>query len=312
MKKEELSRENDSASVVEQTHAEIDTTSVNGEATENKNEKKRNIFVRLWKYFTTYEKIWLFVFCTTGIVLGLLFPEEQGWVNAFAIITLVGGCTCELLLSKQSKWAFIISFFFYDLTQIVVYFANGYYVSALFEIIFWCPMLFLSFFTWDKKQDKDDATLTEVKGINYKKELAMFLGVLFVSVGVGLLFTFAGTWFPNSWFSEGLSKYWYIDALANTFSVCNGLFLWFRYKEQWIAWLGVAFCETIMWSISHQWTMLILQAGYLTNTIYGFIMWTKYIKQHKNIDETAQESQTTETQETIVDAGEKSEIENNK
>ncbi len=251
----------------------------------NKTTKKKNIFVRLWQYFTTYEKIWLFVLWSVGITLGILFPEgEVWWVQMFAMITLVGGCACELLLSKQSKWAFIISFFFYDLTQIVVYVANGYYVSALFEVLFWCPMLFISFFAWDKKKDKEDANITQVKAINYKKETLMFVGVLAVSICMGIIFTFAGTWFPGTWFS-GLSEYWYIDALANTFSVCNGLFLWFRYKEQWIAWLGLTVCESIMWILSKQWVMLILELGYLTNTIYGYIKWTKYVKNHKNEDE---------------------------
>ena len=137
-------------------------------------------------------------------------------------------------------------------------------------------MLFISFFSWDKKQDEENQSKTQVKEINYKQEIVMFISVLIISLLTGLMFTFVGGWF------EGLSDIWYVDALANTFSVCNGLFLWFRYKEQWIAWLGVIICETIMWSVSSNWVMLLLQVGYLTNTIYGFILWTKYIKKNKN------------------------------
>ena len=257
------------------------TTAVTNSKTCCKTNKKQNFLVRLWNYYSTYEKIWLFLICSVGITLGILFPEEEvWWVQLFAMITLVGGCSCELLLSKQSKWAFIVSFFFYDITQIVTYVANGYYISAVFEVIFWCPMLFISFFSWDKKKDKDDLNLTQVKSINYKKEIIMFIVVLCISVATGFLFTFASSWFPNFGLSE-LSDYWYIDALANTFSVCNGLFLWLRYREQWIAWLGVTACESVMWIISKNWVMLILQVGYLTNTIYGMVQWNKYIKKHK-------------------------------
>lgn len=238
-------------------------------------EKKENKFKKIWNYFTTYEKVWLLTLSVAGIVVSILFPEEHGWVQIFAVIVVIGGCSCELLVSKQSKWCFIVSFFFYDLPQTVVYVANGYYVSALFEVIFWMPILFVSFYLWNKKEDKDDATLTEVKKINWKRDLLIFLGVLAVSLATGAIFTVVGGIF------EGISDFWYIDAIANTFSCLNGLFLLLRYDAQWIAWYGVCICESIMWILAQQWVMLILQVGYITNTTYGLIKWHKYIKTHK-------------------------------
>ena len=238
---------------------------------------KRNWPLRLWKYYSTYEKIWLISICSIGILFGILFPDDPmspTWLRVIEIIAIVGGCSCELLLSKQSKWAFIVSFFLYDTTQTIVYFANGFYVSALFEIIFWIPMLFISFAFWDKQRDKKDQNLTKVKQFNYKKELTIFIICLAVSLGVGAAFTGIG------FISEGLSDWWYLDAIANTFSVCNGLFLLFRYKEQWIPWIGVAIVEAIMWILSGQFIMLILSLGYLMNSTYGFIKWTIYIKKH--------------------------------
>ena len=255
---------------------------VNVEAkTEDKSapQKKQNFLVRLWKYYTTYEKIWLISICSLGILFGILYPDDPSsptWIRVVEIIAIVGGCSCELLLSKQSKWAFIVSFILYDTTQTIVYFFNGFYISALFEIIFWIPMLFISFFSWEKWQDKSNKTLTSVKQFNYKKEIAIFIGMLCISVAVGALFTSIGA------IAEGLSDWWYLDALANTFSVCNGLFLLFRYKEQWIPWIGVAIVEAIMWSLSGQYIMLILSLGYLMNSTYGFFKWQNYIKKHKN------------------------------
>lgn len=32
--------------------------------------------------------------------------------------------------------------------------------------------------------------------------------------------------------------------------------------------------------ISGQWVLLVLKAGYFTNTTYGYIKWTKYMKSH--------------------------------
>lgn len=237
---------------------------------------KANKFLRIWNYFTTYEKLWITGLPTLGIAISILFPEEQGWVQIFSIITLVGGCTCELMLSKQSKWCFVVSFLFYDLTQTVVYFAGGYYVSALYEILIICPLLWITFFSWKKHADKDNALLTQVKKINLKRDFVIFISVLVGSIVTGVVFTALGGMF------EGLSDFWYLDALANTFSICNALFMLFRYNEQWLPWYGVIACETIMWIIAGNWIMLILQLGYITNTVYGSIKWAKYIKTHKS------------------------------
>ena len=244
---------------------------------------KRNLPLRLWRYYSAYEKIWLISICTAGILLAIFFPEDAlspVWLRVIEVIAIIGACSCELLLSKQSKWAFIVSFVLYDVAQTIVYFVNGYYVSALFEIIFWFPVLFICFAIWDKRKDKDETVLTQVKKVNYKKELGIFVIVLAVSVGVGVLFTCIG------FIAEGLSDYWYLDSIANTFSVCNGIFLILRYREQWIAWLGTAIAEAIMWCLSGQFIMLVMSLGYLMNSTYGFIKWTMYIKKHKTEEQT--------------------------
>ena len=243
--------------------------------------EERNWLVKLWKYFTTYEKLWLLLLWTAGITLSIVFPEIEDCpehlvtlVIVLSIVTLMGGCSCELLLSKQSKWAFIVSFFFYDLTFTSVCLITGRYVTALIEFVFWMPMLFISFFSWDKRKDQEDKSKAVVKKINFHKELAIFIGVLAVSIGLGLAFTAI----------EGMTDLWYLDALAATFNVCNGLFLWLRYREQWVAWYGVIICETIFYILSHNWALLILEVGYFTNTTYGFVKWGRYIKTHKNQD----------------------------
>lgn len=279
--------------------------------------KNKNFVVRLWNYFTTYEKLWLLILWTIGITVTILFPELEDVPDNFitlalilSVITLIGGCSCELLLSKQSKWAFIVSFFLYDLTFTGVCLLSGRWVTATIEFLFWMPMLFISFFSWDKRKDSEDKTKAVVKSVKYRyiKELLIFIGVLVSSVGLGLLFTFIEPLING----EGikLTDLWYIDALAAAFNVCNGLFLWLRYREQWIAWYGVVICETILFIIAHNWAMVVLQLGYLTNTTYGFIKWGLYIKKHKNQDDYAgkkagvEETQSSieETMEEITEA----------
>ena len=100
--------------------------------------------------------------------------------------------------------------------------------------------------------------------------------MLAISVLTGLAFT------SITIFAEGMPDWWYLDALANAFSVCNGIFLMFRFKEQWLPWIGVALVEAVMWILSGQFIMLILSVGYLMNSLYGLIKWHKYTKAHPN------------------------------
>ena len=73
----------------------------------------------------------------------------------------------------------------------------------------------------------------------------------------------------------------YIDACASAVGVANGLFIFFRLREQWIAWYICALLEAAINIISGQYVLLVLKLGYLTNTTYGYIKWSKYIKSHK-------------------------------
>ncbi|MEE1019108.1 MAG: nicotinamide mononucleotide transporter, partial [Acutalibacteraceae bacterium] len=73
----------------------------------------------------------------------------------------------------------------------------------------------------------------------------------------------------------------YLDACVSAVGIANGLFILFRYREQWIAWYISAILETVINIMAGQYVLLVLKAGYLTNTTYGYIKWTKYIKSHK-------------------------------
>ena len=74
----------------------------------------------------------------------------------------------------------------------------------------------------------------------------------------------------------------YIDACASAVGIANGLFIFFRLREQWIAWYICAFLEAVINIMSGQYVLLPLKLGYFTNTTYGYIKWSRYIKEHQN------------------------------
>ena len=79
-----------------------------------KNEKSCGAFKKFWNFFTPYEKIWWACIVVASLVLAIFYPDEmmeEGIGTALIIVCLINiisNCTCELLISKQCKWNFII------------------------------------------------------------------------------------------------------------------------------------------------------------------------------------------------------------
>jgi nicotinamide mononucleotide transporter len=244
--------------------------------------------VDLWNYFTTYEKIWYFSILVLAILFAFLFPEEDvNGVNGSIIMALyiadtVLNITCELLISKQSKWNFIVSVFV-EITEILICVVLSYrFATMASTLFFWLPIDIISFINWHKHPDRQEEELTKVRKLSGWMEIAVIAGIIVWTIGVGYFLTTLeiGTdLFGGNEFLETVTCY--LDACVSAVGIANGVFILLRYREQWIAWYISAILETFINILSGQWVLLVLKAGYLTNTTYGYIKWTKYIKSHK-------------------------------
>ena len=255
------------------------------------NEKKDSKLKRLWNYFTTYEKWWFFGIMGLAILVTILFPSsvEDLEINPWLIMSLylldiLLSLMCELLISKQSKWNFIVSLGI-EITEIVTLILLAErFATMTVTIFFWIPIDIISFINWNKHKDKDQQELTVVRQLTGWQEILVLLGIVVWTFGVGYLLTVVspeyGLLKTNSWQDNAVC---YMDAACSVVGICNGLFILFRFKEQWVAWYLCAILETIMNIIMGQWVLLVLKLGYFTNTTYGYIKWSKYIKQHNTL-----------------------------
>jgi len=243
-------------------------------------------------YFTTYEKIWFVSIIVLSFVFAFLFPEEDvNGVNGTIIMGLYLLDTflnvlCELLISKQSRWNFIVSLGV-EVTEIIICVVLSYrFATMASTLFFWIPIDIVSFVNWSKHPDDSEEELTVVRKLSGKAEVAIIAGIIVWTVGIGYLLTryTMGTELFNG--NRDLEVIvCYLDACASAVGICNGLFILFRLREQWIAWYISTFLETAINIMAGQWVLLVLKAGYLTNTTYGYIKWTKYIKEHPQIIE---------------------------
>lgn len=237
--------------------------------------------------FSLYEKIWFLSILALASVFALLFPEEDcNGVNGLLIMALYLADTllnilCELLISKQSKWNFLVSVGV-EITEILICVVLAYrFATMVTTLFFWLPIDVISFINWNRHPDRAEKEITEVRRLTGLQEILVLLGIALWTVGVGALLS--GLDVSTDLFGGNRTLetvVCYLDACASAVGIANGLFILFRFREQWAAWFTVAILEAVINILSGQIVLLVLKFGYLTNTAYGFFKWTKYIKDH--------------------------------
>lgn len=247
---------------------------------------------KLNNYFTTYEKIWFISVTILAIVFALIFPEEDingtsgKLITILYLIDIFSNVLCELLIAKQSRWNFVVSLFFVEVVEILICVLLKYrFATMLVTILFWIPADIISFITWTKNKDEEEKYLTKVKKLSKYSEILIIFAIIMYTITVGSILVFITDGISITTLFNGNRNIeiicLYIDAFVSAAAICNGIFILFRIEEQWIAWFISTIGETIINILSGQYILLVLKAGYLTNTTYGLIKWDKYIKKHK-------------------------------
>lgn len=240
------------------------------------------------RVFTRYEKIWFISIMVLATVVSIILPEESAngvsgiWIMLLYLLDTFFNILCELLISKQSRWNFLVSVVVEILEILICVVLMYRFATMATTLFFWLPIDILSFINWTKHKDQKQEELTVVRGLKGWQEIAIILGIALWTIVIG--YFISGIDINSDLFkgNETLSTVVsYLDACASAVGICNGLFIFFRYREQWIAWYVEAILEAAINIISGQFVLLVLKFGYLTNTTYGYIKWTKYIKEKR-------------------------------
>lgn len=240
------------------------------------------------KQFTTYEKSWFISIMVLATILSVLFPEDSAnGVNGIIIMILYLLDTflnilCELLISKQSRYNFLVSVLV-EIVEIVSSVVLMYrFATMATTLFFWLPIDIISYINWSKHRDDEEDELTMVRKLKGYQEVLVIIGIIVWTVVVGYFISgldIATDFYNNKTLETAII---YIDACASAVGIANGLFIFFRLREQWIAWYICAFLEAVINIMSGQYVLLALKLGYFTNTTYGYIKWSRYIKEHQN------------------------------
>lgn len=239
---------------------------------------------KFFKSFTLYQIIYLAsVFVLTGVFV-ILLPDEmlEDTSNTFvvvcSVIAVLANPVCELLISKQSKWNFIVSILFIEVTESILLISLGYFSTAIVSIAFWIPIDIVSFIAWHKHPDKEEDLITEVKRLSWWQDIIMVAGILAFGFGVGALLTLI----PGA-------EDTHLDAFTSAVGMANGILILLRYNEQWIAWFITLILDAALYIASGSYIMLITVAAMLVNTVYGFIKWYLYTRKNQKQNEKVEE-----------------------
>jgi len=239
------------------------------------------------RVFTTYEKCWFMSIMVLATIFAVLFPEESAngvngiWIMLLYLLDTFLNILCELLISKQSKYNFLVSVLV-EITEIAMCIVLMYrFATMVTTLFFWLPIDIISYINWSRHQDEEEEELTEVRRLKGWQEVLVICGIVVWTLVVGYFISgldIATDFYHNKTLETAII---YIDACASAVGVANGLFIFFRLREQWIAWYICALLEAIINIMSGQYVLLVLKLGYFTNTTYGYIKWTRYIKSHQ-------------------------------
>jgi len=245
------------------------------------------IIYKFDKHFTTYEKIWFISIMVLASIFAVIFPEEDAnGVNGIVIMLLYLLDTflnilCELLISKQSRYNFLVSILV-EIVEIITFIVLMYrFATMVTTLFFWLPIDIISFINWSKHKDEEEDELTVVRKLKGYQEVLIIIGIVIWTIVVGYLIS--GLSIKTDFYNNNIELETimiYVDACASAVGICNGLFILFRLREQWLAWYICAILESIINIMTGQYVLLILKLGYLSNTTYGYIKWSNYIKTH--------------------------------
>ena len=141
--------------------------------------------------FSTYEKSWFLSIMVLATIFAVAFPEKSAnGVNGIIIMWLYLMDTflnilCELLISKQNKYNFMISVAV-ELVEIAINLVLMYrFASMVVTLLFWIPIDIISFINWSKHEDSEEKDLTIVRRLTGWQEVLVLTGIVVFTVVVG-------------------------------------------------------------------------------------------------------------------------------
>lgn len=215
-----------------------------------------------WTGYSTFEKVFLWFMVALQIVVFCIVPDTP--LNIIAGISGV----ISVVLCAKGKVTFYFIGFAQTVTYLVLAWQNKFYGEVL-ENVFYLVTMIWGIFVWNSHMDqKEDGT----EDVQAKK---FTLGQWTASILMSAASTLAMGYFLQSIGSAQA----YTDAATNVLAIIAQLLMVRRYREQWLWWLVIDVLCIKLWWVAGNWSMVAMYVGWTANCIYGWMNWTKLLKE---------------------------------
>lgn len=219
---------------------------------------------KIFGAWSPFEIIWLAAFSGVAILLSVLWQDRF-----FDFSVFFTGVLCVVLAAKGSIWNYIFGIY-NSIGYAWLSYHNGLYGEVLLNLLFFVPTGIIGWIMWSRKTHQGVVEMRRMKRRGIAGTLAL---CVVCTVGCGLwLSTLKGQNTP------------YFDAFNVVASILATLAMMWRYREQWILYIGINLAETAMWAIrlangsADAPTMVVMWAAFLVNSLYGYYTWNKGAK----------------------------------
>ena len=210
---------------------------------------------------TNQRGMWLFL--ATGLLVQIvtfcLMPHSP-WALVSGMLGI-----CSVVLGAQGN---ILTFIF-GFAQVVTYtylcVLERFYAEIAINIYYFFTMIY-GVYCW-RRRLSDNTLQVQTRRLSRNIFPIMSVAILLFSVLTG--------WLLQRYTDDPQP---YLDAFTTVPAIAAQILMVMAYREQWYLWLMVDVLALVMWLRAENYCMAAQYAFWCANCIYGYVQWTKSLK----------------------------------
>ena len=210
---------------------------------------------------TNQRGMWLFL--ATGLLVQIvtfcLMPHSP-WALLSGMLGI-----CSVVLGAQGN---ILTFIF-GFAQVVTYtylcVLERFYAEIAINIYYFFTMIY-GVYCW-RRRLSDNTLQVQTRRLSRNIFPIMSVAILLLSVLTG--------WLLQRYTDDPQP---YLDAFTTVPAIAAQILMVMAYREQWYLWLMVDVLALVMWLRAENYCMAAQYAFWCANCIYGYVQWTKSLK----------------------------------
>ncbi|MDX1538299.1 nicotinamide riboside transporter PnuC [Arsukibacterium sp.] len=204
--------------------------------------------------------IWLTLMVLIGSALSAILAT-----TIFDMTVFLSGILCVALIAIGRREGYLIGLYA-SASYSVLSYNNGLYGEVYLNLFFFVPTGVIGYVMW-RRHSLENKTVT-MRKLNWLMRFVIAILCVICILGLGLLLGLNAK--QNTPF---------IDAFTNVLSVVATFLMMWRYKEQWLLYIGINIVSIVMWALralDHSESgdlMVLMWSLFLLNAIFGYWRW---------------------------------------